>query len=56
MLVELEVSTKEILRQLLLNHSVEALLEMLADQIQHPEPEWFATEANKLLMKTSDRD
>jgi len=49
MLIESEVSSRELIEKLLENHSVEYVLQTIADIYEHPAPEDLAKRLTKIF-------
>ena len=49
MLVEAEISSKYLIAQLLEHHSIEYILQTIAEEMDHPEPEDLAKKLTKMF-------
>ncbi len=49
MLIEAEISSRELIEKLLEIHSIEYILQTIAEQMNHPDPEDFSSVVNKFF-------
>lgn len=52
MLIEAEISSRELIEKLLENHSIEYILQTIAEQMNHPSPNDFSNTVAKMFWTT----
>lgn len=52
MLIEAEISSRELIEKLLENHSIEYILQTIAEQMNHPSPNDFSSTVAKMFWTT----
>lgn len=52
MLIESEISSRELIEKLLEHHSIDYILQTIAEQMNHPAPEDFTSVVSKMFWKS----